>query len=488
MDQDPQLLPRDKLLRDTFTPAETSLYCLILITANVAFWLAEPRSYWLLGFFLIAASMTPVILKTHEHTHPFFVTFLWPKFWLCTAPVWLLLFQFSFGLLQQPLGKITVDGTAFIQFAPPPQQWLPASTAADTTWPAALGFSAIYIVSVGLFLIPKSRAFFERLMPYLCLSAVLPALFGYIQSGLNTTKPLLTKGTGAEDFFAFFPYDGHWAAFAILWACASISMALLTTRYDDSPPFVESTGPWYLTAGTIFGASAFLVEAKWPAVFLMLTYAIMMMLFAANIFTAKRDPHRRSIASLGGLASTSMFGAALYRILQTGDSPLVTGSLKQAAWEMFSDRPFFGWGMDSFGHLLPFYGSDLLLGENYQRAGNDVVQILAENGIFGFLPMVILLVFLITRYLRGRHNMQLSNQLLTGLAFVLLLAFFDSPFMSPAVFFSFVILLFVALRWADISRNRADEVDAPRPNLVTPQSLRRVPFYTESENQNIKKP
>ncbi|HKK19024.1 MAG TPA: O-antigen ligase family protein [Opitutales bacterium] len=486
MDQDAQLLPRDKLLRDTFTPAETSLYCLILITANVAFWLADPRSYWLLGFFLIAASMTPIILKTHEHTHPFFVTFLWPKFWLCTAPVWLFLLQFALGLQQQPFGKIIFDGTEFIRFEVPPQAWLPVSTAAKTTWPAALGFSAIYIVSVGLFLIPKSRAFFERLMPYLCLSAVLPALFAYIQHGMNAEEPLLTKGTGAGDFIGFFPYDGHWAAFAILWTCACISMALLSTRYDDSPPFVESTGPWYLTAGTIFGASAFLVEAKWPAVFLMLTYAIMMMLFAANIFTAKRDPHRRSIASFGGLISTSMFGAALYRILQTGDSALATESLRQAAREMFADRPLFGWGMDSFGHLLPFYGSDLLLGENYQRAGSDFLQILAENGILGFLPATLLLLILVGRYLKGRHNMQLSNQLLTGLASVLLLAFFDSPFMSPAVFFSFVILLFVALRWADISRNRADEVDAPRPSLVTPQSLRRVPFYTEPENEQSK--
>jgi hypothetical protein len=486
MDQDSQLLPRDKLLRDTFTPAENLLFVLILITANVAFWLADPRSYWLLGFFLIAAAMTVVVLKTHEHTHPFFVTFLWPKFWLCAAPVWLLLLQFTIGLMQRPLGTMTLEGVEFVQLEIPRQSWHPVSMSAETAWPTVLGFGAIYIVAVGLFIVPKSRAFFERLMPCLCISAVLVALLGYIQTGLDTTMPLLTKGTGAEDFFGFFPYDGHWAAFAILWTCACISMALLTTRYEDSPAFVQSSAPWYLTGGTLLGASAFLVEARWPAAILMLTYASMMMLVSVHFFSASKDPHRKTIGGLSGLVATGMFAAGLYRIFQPVSNPDVSEHLRQAAWEMFRDRPLFGWGMDSFGHILPFYGSDLLLAGNYERAGCDALQLLAELGIVGIIPSIILVAFLTGRYLRKRHNIQFTNHLFTGLVATALLAFLDSPFMSPAVFYSFVLLLFVALRWADVTRNRADEVDAPRPDLVTPQSLRRVPFHTEPENEHLR--
>ncbi|PXA04548.1 hypothetical protein DDZ13_05060 [Coraliomargarita sinensis] len=486
MEQDTQLLPRDKLLRDTFTPAETSLFGLVLVTANVAFWLAEPRSYWLLGFFLIAAALTPVILKTHEHTHPFFVTLLWPKFWLCTAPVWLLLLQFSLGLLQDPLKTITVGDAEFIQFEMPGHVWLPISTTAETAWPTVFGFSAIYIVAIGLFLVPKSRAFFERLMPYLCLSAVLAGLVGYIQEAMNASKPFLTKGTGMEDFFGYFPYDGHWAAFAAIWTCACISMALLTTRYDDSPPFIESSGPWYLTGGTLLGVSAFLIESKWPAVILLLTYAVMMMFFGINFFSIRRDPHRKVISLFSSLVSFGIFAAAFTRMFQGNGESLVSESLKQGAWEMFRDRPIFGWGMDSYAHLLPYYGSDLLVNENYERAGNDVLQLLAEIGIIGFVFPIILVVCLIGRYLKGRHNIQLTNHFLTGLAAVIVLAFFDSPFMSPAVFYSFVTLLFIALRWADISRNRADEVDASRPQLVTPHSLRRVPFHPVQENDKLR--
>lgn len=481
-----ELLPRDKLLRDTFTLAEGFLFGLILMTANVIFWLADPRSYWLLGFFIIAGAMTPILLKTHEHTHPFFVTFLWPKFWLCTAPAWLILVWYIGGLFQQPFQAVTVANQTYISLDMPDHSWLPASTSAATAWPTVLGFCSIYLVTIGLFLVPKSRAFFERLMPYLCLSATLVAVYGYVQAGLGLSKPLLTPGTRAEDFFGFFPYDGHWAAFAILWTCASITIAILTTRYDDSPPFIESSGPWYLTAGTLFGVSAFLVEAHWPSILLMLTYAGMLMLLALHFASNSKDPHRSTITSLSALVSTGMLGAALYRIFgQSADATEIT-HLREAAWEMFADRPLFGWGMDSFGHLLPYYGSDLLLADNYERAGSDGLQLLAELGVVGLLPIVALLVILFIRYQKGRHDIQLTNHLMVGLVAILALACFDSPLMSPAVFYSFFVLLFVGLRWADVSRSRADEVDAPKPTLVLPESKRRVPFYTTDTEDKLK--
>ena len=71
------------------------------------------------------------------------------------------------------------------------------------------------------------------------------------------------------------PYDGHWAAFATLWCCACIAMMLLSTRYDDSLPFIQSIGPWYLTGGMLLGASAILVEALLPSAILLLTLSAM---------------------------------------------------------------------------------------------------------------------------------------------------------------------------------------------------------------------
>jgi hypothetical protein len=69
---------------------------------------------------------------------------------------------------------------------------------------------------------------------------------------------------------------------------------------------------------------------------------------------------------------------------------------------------------------------------------------------------------------------------------VLVLALCDTPFMSPAVFFSFFTIFFMALRWAELSRSKIDDVDAYRPQLVTPETKRRVPFYDKPYEEKEK--
>jgi hypothetical protein len=58
--------------------------------------------------------------------------------------------------------------------------------------------------------------------------------------------------------------------------------------------------------------------------------------------------------------------------------------------------------------------------------------------------------------------------------------------MSPAVFFSFFTIFFIALRWAELSRNKIDEVDARRPPLVMPDAKRRVPYFNKQYSEEEK--
>lgn len=484
MAEENQLSHREKLLRDTFTPAETALFLHVLIAAFVAFWIGDPRSPVLIGFFVIMAFLAPVIIKTHELTHPFLIDSLWSRFLLFALPPALLAVQFLIGLAQQPFELITFENNSYLRYTEPQIQWLPASTAAGSTWPVVIAYGAVYISALSLFFVPKSRAFFHKLLPYLCLTAVLIGLFGYIQHAIGLVDPLYTPGTGASDFFAFFPYDGHWAAFALLWTCACCSMALLITRYQDSPPYLETSGPWYVAGATILAASAFMVDAKWPAVFLMLAYSIMMLIIAVHFLLLSTDQNRKSIGTLSALASGTMLIVALGRISLTSADSALRASLRQSACGMFSERPVFGWGLESFGHALPFFGSDLLLADNYRYPGNDVLQLLSELGIVGSIPIVATIAYLFIRYLRGRHNIQLTNQLMIGLSATLLLSLLDSPFTSLQVSFSFFILLFISLRWADVSRNKVDEVDAAKPQLIPSQ--RQIPFHISKENDRLR--
>jgi hypothetical protein len=485
LDDNSQLLPRDKLLRDKFTPAETILFGVSLVMFTMVCWIGDPRSFWLLGGLLIVGSLTPFILKTHQDTHPFFIDRLWLKFWRYTAPAWILSLQFSIGLIQNPLEPLTIGPQVF-QTIKPINIWLPSTAADSSTWLTTLGFAAAFITASALYIIPKSRYFFERLFPWLCFGAVLVGTYGYLQKSLGLTKSLFTNGTGANDFFAFFPYDGHWAAFASLWCCACIAMALLSMRYDDSPDFIESVGPWYLSGGVLLGASGFMVQTPLPSAILLLTLASMLFIFAVDFQTNKRDTHHKKISVISGLAACLFLSCGLFRIFQENAFSEQNAALRRAAYDMFTASPIFGWGIDSFGKLLPFYASDMLLGQHSERASSDLLQLLAECGIVGLLIALAFLAAFITHYLRGQHNIRLTNHLFIGCGAVLLLAICDTPLMSPAVFFSFLTIFFSALRWANISRNKVDEVDASRPQLVTHESKRRVPFFNTQYQEKEK--
>ncbi|MEC8279442.1 MAG: O-antigen ligase family protein [Verrucomicrobiota bacterium] len=485
MENSVQLLPRDKILRDTFTPAETLLFVIILITASIVNWFGDPRSFWLLGSLIIFGCLTPVILKTHEQTHPFFIDLLWPKFWICSMPAWIFSLQFIIGLTQNPLGKLAI-GELIYNTILPVNIWRPSSSADSSTWVTIFGFVAIYLLTSTLYIVPKSRSYFERLLPWLCFGAVLVGVTGLIQKGLGLTKPLLTSGTGANDFFAYFPYDGHWAAFATLWCCACIAMALLSTRYDDSPPFIQSIGPWYLTGGLLLGASGLLVEALLPSAILLLTLSVMLLLVAVDFLANSKDMHRKSIALFSGLAACFSFAGGIVRVFQDNAFSADAIILRSAAYNMFKANPIFGWGIDSYGKLLPFFSSDMLLGQRSERATSDLLQFLAEFGIFGALILLGFLVVLTLRHILRPHNARLTNHLLIGCGSVLILALCDSPFMSPAVYFSFFTIFFISQRWADLSRAKIDEVDARRPQLITPETERRVPFFNEQYKEKEK--
>ncbi|MGJ8653340.1 MAG: O-antigen ligase family protein [Opitutaceae bacterium] len=476
---EPKLNARDKVLRDSFTIAEAQLFGQLILTVLVAFWVGDPRSFWGLGIFMISGGFCLFILKTHEATHPFFIDLLWPKFWLYTIPIWWVILQFCVGLLQNPIAEIEV-GEEIYRLLEPTSSWLPISTVTTTTWITVIGFCALYLISLNLYLIPKSRSFFEKTLPWFCLVAVLVCVFGYIQEVLSLQKPLLTKGTGQNDFFSFFTYDGHWAAFALIWCSVCISLALLNNRYEDSADFIQSSGPWYLTGATLLGASGILVEARWPSAVLLIGFSIMLLLVAGHFLHYKKNTHSKNIAYASGLCATTFSAIAIYRIFQDNPTAETSELLRQAAINMFQDRPVFGWGLDSFQQMAPFYLDDTLLGARHDRVLSDALQYLAELGIVGITIPIIILGIPLVNYFRKKSDVMMTNHLLIGCAGVLALSFMDTPFMSPAVFFSFFIVVFSALRWADLSRSNVDEVDAvERPNLVSPEAERRLPFFTE---------
>ncbi len=483
-EQDQGLTLRDKLLRDTFTPAETFLSCLILVSSVAVLYPGQPRSYWLLGFFLIAGALTPMLLKTHETTHPFFVDSLWSRFFWLTAPFWLLLLCFVAGLLQSPLESIQLEGNSYKRLLPV-NIWQPTTTGALSSWLPLLAFGCILMLGSTMFIIPKSLSYFERILPWLCLTASMACIFGYMQQIGGRTAPFYAREHASGDFFSSFAYDGHWAAYALLWMSVCFCFALRHLQYAKHYPVSKTIAPWYLSGALLLGYSGLFIEARLPAALLLLYFAALTILY--TVAYLRRPGNRRRIATgaAAALLASVAAGNAILRLIQPQPADVTAEALRASAWRMFLENPLFGWGMDAFPHLSGYFQSDLLLGQPQGRAFSDILQMLAEFGVAGVLPMVVAISWLLIRYFRGRHDFLFPNILLVACLGVFLLSWMDSPFMSPAVFYSFLILFFSALRWADLSRKNVDEVDA-RTVLVTDSKLRRVPVYKGPKNESFK--
>lgn len=482
MPSEANLTHRDILARDTFTLAENLSFALILIASNLAFWIADPRSSWVLTTFILLSILAIAIVKIHERTHPFFVDKLWRKFWLLLAPSAVFLSLYLIGFLQTPVSTVEIRGQEW-DLLETTTSWLPITSSRGYTILTILGFCAVFLVAKLLFLIPKSRAYFERIIPWLCLSAALICLWGSLQESLDLTKPVLTEGTGQLDFFAFFPYDGHWAAFAILWSSACISMSLTQSLLNESPSYLHSRGPWFLAAGTMLSLSSFWMEAKWPAALLLINYGLLLCLVAFHFLYKSKDKDRRLIAISCSAAAIISCLLGVIRIFSEDTSETRALALNQAGMAMFYDKPIFGWGLDAFSEIAPYFLPDALMPYHFEGAHTSFVQLLAEFGLVGAFVVAALVFSLLLRYLRGKHSFHLSNFILLGCCSILALAFFDNPFMSPAVFFSFWLLLFSALRWIDLSRsNRVDLVDSDVMVVSDPKE-RRVPIFSGPQKE-----
>ena len=100
---------------------------------------------------------------------PIFHRKLWIRFFLLAAPFWVILIQFFVGLLQSPVETLLIEKTLFRRLEPI-YHFLPTSMEPQSSWLPLLSFGSMYLFCSTLFIIPKSLAYFERVLPWLCLN------------------------------------------------------------------------------------------------------------------------------------------------------------------------------------------------------------------------------------------------------------------------------------------------------------------------------
>ena len=379
-----KLTERELLARDSFTPAELALYCSLILTFSVSVVAADPRSLWILGTAIIFAPLSIANIKFHEIVHPFQIDHLWLRYGLLLIPAFLIALQYIIGLMF-PTTEIFQFKKEVFHILSEKSVWLPANTLPEkiTTTITLFGFISIFIITLNLFIIPKSLVFFNRLLPKLCFLAVSFAVLGLIQKGLKIDKPLFSNGTGQSDFFAYFPYDGHWAAFACLWCGVCSALAMQRVRIDTTRDFLQTQGPWYLTGALGSGFTGLFIDASGPGGLLLLFLSLMLFLIVLEFIRVGGDQNHNSITLASTLGSCLFFATGIFRLFEVNPNIQYLSLLRDSALRLFLERPLFGWGFDSFSHAAPFFNDDRLLDSLNLSAQSDILQYLSEFGIFG---------------------------------------------------------------------------------------------------------
>ncbi len=467
--------PRDVLLRDTFTYAERSVFALTLVVFVALTWVPDPLSGWTTGMLIGLALLCPGVIALHQRTHPFFLPKLWRRWSVLMLPVWIGLLVFLLGLWNQSTTSIEIEGTPYLMLKNELSSG-PVSTKPTESWTALLAFCGLYTLALNCFIVPKSRSFFTRLFPWMLLNCVLLAIVGYAQRAAGAEAILgLLPLSPARPFFATFPNESLWIGFACLWMAVFVALGLLHLRTVRVDAFGETKGPYYLTGAALIGGSV-LICLPGPAVLItMITGTVLIGLIALQV--SGFGQAGRKCLSVWFVGSIIALGGMLYLIVSHLALPDPTGINNAvgptAAREMFLARPLFGWGYGSFPVISRFFTTDFAPTLVFESAGSDLFEVLANGGILGLVGIAVIPLSLLLGFLLKGSSFSLSWHLLIGAGGLLAMAIFDGPF-APAVSFSFWVIFFAAIRWADISRTSADLVDS-KVHLVLPQTMRNVP-------------
>jgi len=473
---------RDIALRDNFTLAEKFNFAVIYLIFILITWYPFGRSTMFLGFIFILCLTSLFNLKVHEKVHPFLIDKLWLKSGvLISGPLIILVVYFATGN-SSGLDYILNAGTDYWSLKEG-YNILDTNLLWNTRWGQFTALFTLFALCTHLFIIPKSLYFINKLLGWCCINVGMIAIVGFLYKAAALKAPLFLESNGSDDFFFYFAYDGFWAAFAIMWVFISYALSVIEFE-KGSIPFIETTAPIYITISILLASTALIVQANLPAAFLALSYSFIC-IQKIKFFSSKKDPIFKAIKPYCILLFIISFLFGIYRLILSYPESDEIMHLKNSALEIFYQSPIFGWGIDAFQLLAPFYNDVQLSDDYYELAPTGILSMLIEFGIFGTLIIALYASFMLIRYSILKQENLFSNTILMGLFALLILNFFETPFYNVPTLFSFWIIWFCAFRWADLLIKNPDEVDTG-VQLLTDYKLRNIPYVAEPKKEVFK--
>lgn len=473
---------RDIALRDNFTGAEKLNFIALFIAFITLTWNLDSRSIWTSCFLLIIGTSSIINIKIHDIVHPFIIDKLWTKLLFLNLPAIFLLIIYFLTALGNCIELISLGDASFLGLNSP-ENIFSTNVAFKENWILFLSTISLFFLCTHLLIIPKSLYFIHKFISWCSVSIFFIILIGFIFKASDLAKPLFSTGTGQIDFFFYFPYDGDWAAFALLWMYVSYAISKIEYEKNDLT-FTKTNAPFYLALCTALASTTLIIQESIPSLFLSFAFVHICLL----TYQYYKERKESVLKLIGPYIFFLGFGSAIkgiYTFVQINTHNSEAEHLKKSGLEMIADSPFFGWGINSFQKLSPYYNDASLINLKYEGIPSSAINLLLEFGFLGMFIICLYALILYLNYLIKKQNNPFSNTLFFALFLIILLSFFDNPFYSIPTTFSFWIIGFLAIRWAQLVNHSPDEVDT-KEDIMIIDIKRNVPFVTDPTKEVFK--
>lgn len=359
-------------------------------------------------------------------------------------------------------------------------EWLPSSVAAPfermNAWRMLVIWTGVWTAACAIWTGFTRRSAVKAVLNTLIINGSLLALLGVLQKVTGATKFFWLVASPAGTFHSTFVYKNHAGAYLNIIFAFALGLAAWNhvrglRRLERSTP-----APVYLFAAILCGVCVFMSGSRASMLLLggfILAGGLIYLVWRSRQSSSGGSPATSIIVATLAVGFIAL--AATYLNLQTSIDQIrnVFGSdrvasiesriqAREATWELFRDDPITGWGAGSFRHAFPLhqqnypdiyrpFGSVLF----WDHAHNDYVQILAEVGILGVIPLLLTLGWFFRRLLRSGALTQPAFLLITlGLGLTLAHSWVDFPLSNAAIVTTFGLSWILLVRWTELERSR----------------------------------
>jgi hypothetical protein len=397
----------------------------------------------------------------------------WPFFWAGVVLLGYIAVQAC-----NPSWRFVASAGAWWLVPMPHVAWLPTSVAApfarSNSWRTLVIVGSLWLLACSVRIGFQRRNAYRFLFAVLIANAALLAAFGMAERISGTARIFWAYVPANADFVASFIYRNHAGAYFNLMIALASGLALWhlqrVQRRKENP---AKTIVFAFSAGFI--ALMVVYSSSRMAIFLLAALGAAITVISGLTWWYRDSDGARGREVAGGLAVIAAClaigaialrdDAVWSRLAELANDPAATMAdrtvVRQAAEKMLADHWVFGWGGGCFRYGFPLYSQHYPsiyqfpsgLRKYWEHAHDDLLEIPIEFGAAGVLPIALALAYGVPALLRRRFWANpVCPPLLVGCVLTLAHAWLDFVFQSPAVLFTWTVLLVGASRWSELDQ------------------------------------